>query len=51
MKTRLIYLWDALHTSYWFIPTLMALGGAGLSLLTAYLDHQVKERRVQAVGR
>jgi uncharacterized membrane protein len=41
MRTRLLSTWESIHTSFWFIPTLMTLGAIGLSLLTLYLDEFV----------
>lgn len=33
MKSRLMKLWEDLRSSYWFVPTLMALVAVGLSVL------------------
>ncbi len=38
MRLRLLNLFDAIGSSYWFIPSLMALGAFLLSLVTLMLD-------------
>ncbi|GAB4234774.1 MAG: DUF2254 domain-containing protein [Elainellaceae cyanobacterium] len=38
MNIKLGKLWDSLHSSYWFIPTLMVLGAIVLSFVTITLD-------------
>ena len=38
MKSRVLAVWDYLHTSFWFVPTLMALAAVGLSVGTLRLD-------------
>ena len=35
---KLVKLWTALQTSYWFIPSVMSLGAAILSFLLAAAD-------------
>ena len=39
MKTRLINLWEKLRSSYWFLPSVMALGAIGCALGLGVLDH------------
>jgi uncharacterized membrane protein len=43
MKTRLLAYWDALRTSYWFVPTLMAIGAVGAALLSVTFDRRARE--------
>jgi uncharacterized membrane protein len=38
MKTFLSTWWEKLGTSYWFLPSLIALGAIGLSALTLHID-------------
>lgn len=38
MKSRLLGWWEHLRTSFWFVPSLMALAAAGLSVGTVALD-------------
>lgn len=38
MRSRLLGLWESLRTSFWFVPSLMALAAAGLSAGTVALD-------------
>lgn len=40
MKTRLRNLWESLHSSYWFIPSLMTLGAVVVSSLVIHFDQQ-----------
>ncbi|MGE5208366.1 MAG: DUF2254 domain-containing protein [Alphaproteobacteria bacterium] len=41
IKTFLSTLWEKLSTSYWFLPTVLALCAIGLSALTLRLDQSV----------
>lgn len=41
ISPALLSLWDAVRNSYWFLPTLMALGAVLLSLGTLHLDAQL----------
>jgi uncharacterized membrane protein len=36
-------LWDRIHTSIWFVPTLMSIGAILLAWLTVWLDQQVED--------
>ncbi len=47
---RLAQLWDALRTSYWFVPSLMAAGAVALSFASVHLDERVSYKWVRAVG-
>ena len=38
MKTLLSNWWEKLRGSYWFLPTLLAIGATGLSALTLHID-------------
>jgi len=38
LKARLLGLWESLRTSFWFVPTLMALGAVALSAGTVAVD-------------
>lgn len=38
MRTKLSKLLDSLHSSFWFVPTLMVLLAIGLSFLTIHID-------------
>ena len=38
MRTQIRNAWESLQTSYWFIPTVMVVGAAGLSAVTQELD-------------
>ncbi len=51
MKTRLLSWWEALRTSFWFVPSLMALAAAGLSAGTIALDtNSVGKKLADSVG-
>lgn len=41
-NVKLSKLWDSLHSSYWFLPSLMALGGMALAFATLALDQTDK---------
>lgn len=38
MKTRLLNLWEKLRSSYWFLPSVMALGAIACALFLGLLD-------------
>ena len=50
MKTRLLARWDALRSSYWFLPSLMTLGAIALSFATTGLDGAVGDGWIENVG-
>ncbi len=41
MKTKLLSLWESVHTSFWFLPTVMALAAIGLSVGMVRLDRSI----------
>ncbi len=41
MKTKLLSLWESVHTSFWFLPTVMAIAAVGLSVGMVRLDRSV----------
>jgi len=43
MKTRLLFLFDYLRTSFWFIPLVMAAGAVTLALALVALDHTLEK--------
>lgn len=49
MKARLITLWEGLHTSFWFVPTVMVLGACVLSTFTLHLDRTLDEGTINAL--
>lgn len=42
MRTKFSKLLDSLHSSFWFIPTLMVVLAIGLSLVTIGLDQTLE---------
>ncbi|MEJ2358451.1 MAG: DUF2254 domain-containing protein [Deinococcales bacterium] len=46
MRTRLLGWLDRLHSSYWFLPSLMALGALLLSVATLILDQSLGSARL-----
>lgn len=51
MKSRLLSWWEHLRTSFWFVPTVMALAAAGLSAGTVALDRgPVGKKLANSVG-
>ncbi len=50
MKARLTHGWEALRSSYWFVPALMALGAAALALGMVALDGRVGSEAVESLG-
>lgn len=50
MKIKLFKLWDSLHSSYWFVPMLMAAGAIALSFLALTLDRLGKAGPIESFG-
>ncbi len=46
MKTRLLYLWDHLQTSFWFLPLIIIFIGIGLSIGLIYIDSSIDYQSV-----
>lgn len=44
MRLRLLYLWDSLRTSYWFVPAVMSLAAAGIAAGAIALDRTIHDR-------
>lgn len=47
---KLAKLWDSLHSSFWFVPTLMVSLALGLSLITIWIDHKQEANIVERIG-
>lgn len=43
MKTHLINIWDSLRSSYWFVPTALALAGLILGVIMPMVDEWVRQ--------
>lgn len=43
MRTRLLYYWDSLQTSYWFVPTLLNVLAAVVAVGMISFDHQIQD--------
>jgi uncharacterized membrane protein len=50
MRTKLSKLLDSLHSSFWFIPTLMVLLAIGLSFLTIHIDQSSDTETIGNLG-
>ena len=50
MKTKLSRLLDSLHSSFWFVPTLMVVLAIGLSFLTIQIDQSSKTDIIGEIG-
>ena len=48
MKARLLGLWDSLRTSFWFVPSLMALAAVALAVGTVRLDTSLIGKKAAA---
>ncbi|MBE9182480.1 DUF2254 domain-containing protein [Oculatella sp. LEGE 06141] len=42
-NVKLSKLWDSLHTNYWFLPTLMAIGAVVLAFSMLFIDWRTKD--------
>lgn len=43
MKTRLLQIWEAVGSSYWFVPSILAIGAILLAYAMRTLDHELAE--------
>ncbi len=50
MKTKLTELWHSIKSSYWFVPTVMAVGAILLSFVTVAIDRAIGSREINALG-
>ena len=50
LRTRLLATWDAVRSSYWFIPSVLSLGAIGLSFATTILDGAVGPEWIESVA-
>lgn len=48
--TKLAKLWNSLHTSFWFVPTLMVVLAIGLSFLTIGIDQKREANIIGELG-
>ncbi len=49
MKAKLLIWWESLHTSFWFVPSVMVIGAMALSTFTLAVDRSIDERAVAAL--
>lgn len=49
-QTKFSKLWDSLHSSFWFVPTLMVVLAIALSFLTIRLDQTLKTNIIRQLG-
>lgn len=50
MRLFLSAWWDRLRTSYWFVPSILAVSATALSFLTVHIDTVVNAKWVRATG-
>lgn len=50
MRARFFQYLEAIRSSYWFIPSLMALGAIGMALGMPYLDGRIGQEWLDAIG-
>lgn len=50
MRALVLKYWDRVRSSFWFLPSLMALVAVGLSFLTVALDQSVTEKWLRGLG-
>ena len=48
--TRLRLLWDEVQASYWYLPTLMAIGAALIYIAAIQLERTLGTELVQSLG-
>ena len=47
MKTQLLKYWDRVRSSFWFVPSAMALAAIALAFATVAVDELMAERLLQ----
>ena len=47
---KLAKLWDSLHSSFWFVPTLMLVMAIGLSFVTIGIDQSTETNIIEKLG-
>ncbi|MGB6017847.1 MAG: DUF2254 family protein, partial [Nodosilinea sp.] len=47
---KLTKLWDSLHSSFWFVPSLMVLLAIALSFITIWIDHSQEATIVERIA-
>ena len=50
MGTKFRKLWDSLHSSFWFVPTLMVVLAIELSFVTIGIDQTLKTDLIGSLG-
>lgn len=49
-SAKLGKLWDSLHSSFWFVPTLMLVMALGLSFVTIGIDQRREANIIEQLG-
>lgn len=47
---KLLKLWDSLHSSYWFVPTLMVIAAIGLAFTMVWVDRSVTKGLIERLS-
>ena len=50
MNSTIRYYWEALRTSYWFIPAVLGISAIALSLVTVGIDHLIQQQTTWQVS-
>ncbi|NCA84219.1 MAG: DUF2254 domain-containing protein [Clostridia bacterium] len=50
MKAKLIYLWETIQTSFWFVPLLLVLAAIGSAIGLIFLDSTIDYKPSGAIG-
>jgi len=50
MNAILVTFWTAVRNSYWFVPSLMAIGAIGLSFVTTAIDSRIGSEWMDSIG-
>lgn len=50
MKAKLIYLWETIQTSFWFVPLLLVLAAIGSAIGLIFLDSTIDFKPAGALG-
>lgn len=43
MHVQLLKVWERIHTSFWFVPTVMTVAAALLSLVSVWIDESITD--------
>lgn len=50
MKDKLLSAWEAIHSSFWFVPTVMGIGAILAAFASVHLDRTIGSEFANSAG-